>query len=116
MHVLKLEKHVSLCAQVKPRPPLPPPPHKVGPGLPRARSPRPLMGGLLPHGHVLGVLRQLVQGRVWLQTDPVVMIPGVAPGNQHPRVSTVQMPRTPRRAPLRRGPHWDSGFSVPWTA
>lgn len=54
-----------------------------------AHPPGLLMHRLLPHGHVLRVLLQPVQGRVWLQTDPVVMILGVAPRNQTSGVSSL---------------------------
>lgn len=37
-----------------------------------------LVDRLLPHGHVLGVLLQPVEGRIWLHPDAVVMILGVA--------------------------------------
>lgn len=47
-----------------------------------AHPPGLLMHRLLPHGHVLRVLLQPVQGRVWLQADPVVMVLGVSPGNR----------------------------------
>lgn len=93
------------------------------PGWPEAAHPPGLlMHRLLPHGHVLRVLLQPVQGRVWLQADPIVMVLGVAPGN---RTSGSALPAgvlnhetgvlNHETRAMSRPPPWALGAHVPWT-
>lgn len=80
-----------------------------------AHPPGLLMHRLLPHGHVLRVLLQPVQGRVWLQADPVVMVLGVAPGNRTSGSALFAGVLNCETGALSWSPPWALGAHVPWT-